>query len=178
MPVLIHLAPRTPGPGRLRRGRGPRTRLCTPGSPRGRCAIARACALGGPTELRLSPAGTPGGRRRATGAPRRVFRGSGARTAPQQRRTHKCARGRASRLRFKAEAPAASGRCRREVAGRAVRTAYCNSEPFRKESRGSQTAPQGREGREGECSRKASMERRCARPPADLSDKTGNGGRG
>lgn len=65
MPVLIHLAPRTPGPGRLRRGRGPRTRLCTPGSPRGRCAIARACALGGPTELRLSPAGTPGGGPRA-----------------------------------------------------------------------------------------------------------------
>lgn len=174
MPVLSHLARRTPGPGRLRWGRGPRTPLCAPGSPRGRCAITGACALGddrAPPETRGDP------RRRAAGAPRRVFRCSGARqlhSSAANTRAHS----RASRVRFKAVAPAASGPCHGEVAGRAVRTAYCNSEPFRKESRGSQTAPRGREGREGECSRKASMERRCARPPADLSDKTGNGGRG
>lgn len=160
-------------------------RFAPGGSPQSRCALgwSHAPARWGPTtEPLLSPAGTPGWR--ATGAPRQVFLRPGADrpAAPRKLRTHARARPRLPPDCLQSSSAGCLGRCRGEVvAGRVTRAAYCNSESFRKESRGvrgSQTAPRGHEGREGECSRKASMERCSSRPPSDLSDKTGNGGRG
>lgn len=84
--------------------------MCTgPGSPRGRCALGwpHAPARWGPGQPRLSPAGTPGGGRRAFHA---GFSSALVQTSPTEA-PHTRARTAAppSRLRFKAAAPAASG---------------------------------------------------------------------